>query len=83
MIEALYKKIIIFFMVISSCLFASSEIIQNQIKVTYTQSTQPNLSMEDLGNFHKKYDIFLLSNLYFFLVLDILNLFFLKQFSLQ
>jgi type I restriction enzyme S subunit len=29
----------------------SSGLIQDQIKVTYTQSTQPNLSMEDLGNF--------------------------------
>jgi len=29
-----------------------SEKIQNQIKVTYTQSTQPNLSMELMGNFY-------------------------------
>lgn len=29
----------------------STEIIQDRIKVVCTQSTQPNLSMEDLGNF--------------------------------
>ena len=29
-----------------------SQKIQNQIKVTYTQSTQPNLSMELMGNFY-------------------------------
>ncbi len=29
----------------------NSEIIQDRIKVVCTQSTQPNLSMEDLGNF--------------------------------
>ena len=45
MIEALYNKIIIFFMVINSCLFASSEIIQNHIFPIYIPYQESRISL--------------------------------------
>ena len=45
MIEALYKKTIIFFMIINSCFFASSEIIQNHIFPIYIPYQESRISV--------------------------------------